>query len=416
VQRLARRLLLLRPELHILVVVALLVALAAHLAVEYLARDYQWRMVISALLFLSSGFVYARWVTPENSRLWLEAARRGGMPEDKLVEQLVALKAEEPVIRRVARAACVAVALFVAASLVISRPLYTQLDQAIANGLSAGALYGLFAVGFGLIYSTSHFFDFAYGSTIMVAAYGAYYLSRVVGWAAIAAVVAMLLFTAVAWPLIHVLIYRRLQKRGAGSLVLLLASLGLFVALQSLASLVFSDDARVLRSGEVRSFAIGNASLTSIQLVTICTSIVITLALGLGLRLSRLGVAVRAVANDPTLAKVAGVRTERVVIVVVAVGSVLAAVSGILMGYDTDIVPSLGFRALMLAVASAVVGGVGSIEGGFVGGMLIGMSQQLGVWKLPTQWQDTIVFSILIVFLLLRPQGLVGKPIGKAVV
>jgi branched-chain amino acid transport system permease protein len=124
----------------------------------------------------------------------------------------------------------------------------------------------------------------------------------------------------------------------------------------------------------------------------------------------------RAVANDSELSSALGLNSGRVIAVAFALGSALAGVAAIFIAYDTDLTPMMGFRAILMGVVAVIVGGVGSIPGALVGGLFVGLAQHLGVWKLPTQWQDAIVFLILIVFLVLRPQGFLGKPLKRAAV
>ncbi len=97
--------------------------------------------------------------------------------------------------------------------------------------------------------------------------------------------------------------------------------------------------------------------------------------------------------------------------VIFALGSALAAIAAVLLGYDTDLTPGMGFKSLLMAVVASIAGGIGSIRGSLLGGLLVGLAQHLGAWKLPTQWQDTVVFVVLIIFLVARPEGFFGKPL-----
>jgi branched-chain amino acid transport system permease protein len=208
-----------------------------------------------------------------------------------------------------------------------------------------------------------------------------------------------------------------LHRIRATPLIFLLASLGLLLATQNGLSLAFGDDTKSLRTGSVsEGYPWFSARITPVQVATIFTVLVVFVSLGLVFKFTNIGRKMRAIANDPELADVFGVRSEMVILQAFVFGSALAGLASILAAYDTDLTPVMGFKALLGAVVAVIVGGRGSILGIFLGGMLVGLTQHLVVWKLPNQWQDASVFFMLIVFLLLRPQGFMGKPLRKATI
>jgi branched-chain amino acid transport system permease protein len=150
--------------------------------------------------------------------------------------------------------------------------------------------------------------------------------------------------------------------------------------------------------------------------VTLAASVVVLAGTWLVLRGTPLGKNVRAISNDDVLARVVGINVDGTVLFSAMLGSGLAAVAGVLMSFDTNLIPTMGFQALLLGVVGAVVGGINSFGGAVLGGLLLGITQHLAVWRVPTQWQDAIVFAILVLFLILRPQGFLGKPLGRAAV
>lgn len=151
-------------------------------------------------------------------------------------------------------------------------------------------------------------------------------------------------------------------------------------------------------------------------MITVATSISLSIIVWAWLEFSTVGKMIRAVACDPELSLLVGIKNSKVKAGTFAVGSGLAAVAAILIGYDTDITPASGFKVLLIGVVAVIVGGVDSTLGIIFGGFFIGMVQHLGVWKLPTQWQDAIVFMTLVLFLLLKPQGFFGRSSKKAMV
>ena len=210
-------------------------------------------------------------------------------------------------------------------------------------------------------------------------------------------------------------IYKPIRKIGGTPLILLIASLGVYVIMQNLVSLFFGDDAKSVRSGVVKvGLDIFGARITPVQIVIIISGIVLAVLTWVLLKYTKIGKASRAVANNPTLSEIYGINKEKIYNFVFAYGSALAAIAGILSALDTDMTPTMGFRPLMMGVIAMIIGGVGSIPGIVLGALLLGFAQNLAAWYLPSQWQDAIAFTIMLIFLLFRPQGFFGKPLKKA--
>ena len=210
-------------------------------------------------------------------------------------------------------------------------------------------------------------------------------------------------------------IYKPIRKIGGTPLILLIASLGVYVILQNMISLFFGDDTKSVRSGVVKEgLEFFGARITPIQIVIIISGILLTILTWLFLRYTKSGKASRAVANNPNLSEIYGINKEKIYNFVFAYGSALAAIAGILSALDTDMTPTMGFRPLMMGVIIMIIGGVGSIPGVVLGALLLGFSQNIAAWYLPSQWQDAIAFAIMLIFLLFRPQGFFGKPLKKA--
>jgi len=290
-------------------------------------------------------------------------------------------------------------------------------SQIIVNAVVAASTVMLVGSGFLLIYSTTRFFHFAHGLVFAACPYFAFFLKS---WLAIppgAAIVLAVAFAAALGCLMDVLAYRPLRHKGASPLVLLLASLGLYIFLQNGISLVFGDDTKSIRSGVVtEGVAILGARITPIQITTICVSAALVTLLLVLLRKTRLGRAMRAVANDPELALISGIDSDRVILWAFGAGSALGGVAGILVALDVDMTPTMGMNALLLGVVAVVVGGIDSIPGLVMGALLVALAQQVGAWQIGSQWQDAIVFVVLLAFLLFRPQGFLGRKLRKAVV
>jgi branched-chain amino acid transport system permease protein len=286
--------------------------------------------------------------------------------------------------------------------------------QVLANGVVAGCTYALVAIGFGLIFRVCGFFHLAHGAVFTVAAYSAYLFTIVAGWNPWLSLPFAVIVAAAVGMAIEAVIYMPMRRLGATPLTLLIASLGLMVAIQNAISLIAGDGTKRLRSGEVREgFAILGAHLTAIQLMIIGTSVLLSALVVAWVQRSRFGKIMRAVACDSGLARVVGISVVHVNLIAFGVGSALAGTAAVLLSYDTDLTTTIGFKAVLMAIVAVIAGGTGSVSGSLWGGLLVGIVQHFGVWRLPTQWQDAIVFSVLIVFLLFRREGVLGGPLAK---
>lgn len=280
--------------------------------------------------------------------------------------------------------------------------------QLLLNAVVAGASYALVAAGFGVIYVTARVFHFAHGAVYTAGGYGAYVFIILVGLPPAIGICMAVLAGSVLGGSIELVVYRPLRRRGADSVVVLLASLGIFVFVQNLVSLVFGDDSYVLTDSVREGLSIFGARATGIQLIGAFVSVSIIISLWLAQRFSRYGRMLRAVADDRELSLALGVPTESIVLLSLMVGSALAALGGILGGYDVALTPSMGFRPLLVGVVAAIIGGLGSLPGSLLGGLLLALAENVGWARFSSQWRDPMVFLILILFLLVRPQGLFG--------
>lgn len=287
--------------------------------------------------------------------------------------------------------------------------------QLLINGIAAGSAYALIAIGFSLIYGVTRFFHFAHGAVFAWGAYAAFALSIGVGLPIGVALPCAVFLAALLGASIELLIYRPLRARYGTSLVLLVASLGIYAVLQNAISIVFGDDVKTLRAGDVvEGYSIFGARITGVQIVVILAAVILFAVVATVLARTRPGKAFRAVANDPELARVVGIDANQAILLAFALGSGLAAVAAILVSFDVDMVPTMGMNALLMGVVATIVGGVGSIPGATVGGLLLGLAQHFSVWQIGSEWQDSVAFVILLAFLMFRPYGIFGRKLRKA--
>lgn len=282
--------------------------------------------------------------------------------------------------------------------------------QLLANAVIAASVYTLVGLGFATVYRVARFFNFAHAAIVMLGAYFTLVFIRLldlnIWFSTLLAIACAALFGC----LTELCIYRPLRKKGTSPLLLLLASLGIYVVVQNAVSMIFGDDTQSVRSRVVEpGMCLWGARITPIQLLTICVSLGLVVTLMVFFRSTKTGRALRAVADDPILANICGIESDSVIMWAFAIASGLAGVAGILIALDVDMTPNMGMNALLMGVVAVIVGGIGSIPGVVIGSLLIGFAENFGSWKLSSQWQDTVVFLVLLVFLAFKPQGFLGR-------
>jgi branched-chain amino acid transport system permease protein len=291
------------------------------------------------------------------------------------------------------------------------------IQQLFWNSLVSAAVYALVAVGFALIYRTAGMFHFAHASVFTSGAYLALVLSRLPGLPLVFGVAVAVLLSGLLGCAMELAVYSPLRRWHGSPLAMLLVSIGLYVIMQNAVSGVFGDDFQTLPGIQAaEGIRLGSARITPVQvlmLVASFLSLVAVLALERGTRLGR---AMRAVASDPELAGISGVRTGAVTLASFGIGSALAGLAGILAALDTAMTPEMGLNAFLMAAAALIVGGVESILGIAFGALLVGMAQHFGAALIGSQWQDAIAFGIILLFLVIRPRGLLGRRGERAAV
>ena len=291
--------------------------------------------------------------------------------------------------------------------------LFTQ----IINGLSVGSIYALVALGYSMVYGIVKLINFAHGDVIMLGAYVMYVtlvLSGVPLWICIIAVVAL---TALSGMLIERLAYRRLLNKNAPKISLLITAIGVSMLLQNISQLIFSSSAQPmpsLFSGEPVN--IFGTSISVVTIVTILTMILMMILLTSLINRTKIGKAMRAVSEDADAAKLMGIHTGHTIAFTFAVGSALAAVAAVLyIATYRQITPYMGSLLGLKAFVAAVLGGIGSIPGAMVGGLIMGVVESLTKGYISSTMADAVVFSILIIVLLFKPTGIMGRKISEKV-
>jgi branched-chain amino acid transport system permease protein len=259
------------------------------------------------------------------------------------------------------------------------------------------------------MYRVTRVFDFSYAATLAVSAYMAICVFGSMGLSAPVLLVCGTSVGVLLSALIELFIYRSLRRGGTPPIIFLLASLGLLTAEINLLSLVFGDAPQTL-GGVVsaRSFSVGFGLVTLVQIGAMGVSLFCGIICWWIWQKTKWGLVMRAVSDDASLAISVGLKGQKAILQATMLGSGLGAAAAVLAALDTGLTPSIGFNLLLPGVVAAILGGGGSIFGPMLGGILIGIIQQAGGWLFSTAWQDVVLYVLLIVFLLLRPQGIFG--------
>ncbi len=283
-----------------------------------------------------------------------------------------------------------------------------MLTQLIANGLVSGCLYALMALGFVLIYNTTRIFHIAHGAVYTAGAYLLYLFFIVAKMSFLPAALLTLLFTAGMGVGIEFLVYRPLEKRKSSLLIALLSSIGLYTVMVNLIAMLFGNETKVLRPGVETTYQFANIILTKIQLAEVITFAILFPLVMLLLKTTFWGKAVRAVRDHPQLAEVMGIRIQTIRYSVFALGSLLAGVAAMLAALDVGMDPHVGMPMLLVGAVAVIVGGVGTFAGAVLGAFFIALLQSLVIWQISARWIDAVTFLILILFLVFKPEGILG--------
>jgi branched-chain amino acid transport system permease protein len=241
-----------------------------------------------------------------------------------------------------------------------------------------------------------------------LSAYFFYTLCNLLEWPLIPAFVVTLIIIAVLGILIDEIIYMPLVKRGSSQLIQLLSSLGLYIVMINFIAMIYGNETKVLSPGVQPTYSFGSLILTQIQVATAIALVALFSGLIMLLKKTRLGKIIRAMRDDPQLVSVMGINPRRVRRVVFALGSALAAVAAMLLGLDVGIDPNIGMAAVLNGAVAVIIGGVGIFTGAALGALLLGILQSLAIWQASARWQDLVTFLVLILFLLFRPEGILG--------
>jgi branched-chain amino acid transport system permease protein len=290
----------------------------------------------------------------------------------------------------------------------------SQALQLLVDGLVQGSRIALVAVGFSLIYGVTRTLHLAHGAIITAAAYVVWWMTaKTSAGLAVAFVVA-----AVVVVLLGVghdaLLYRRIRAATTGGFTIVVASLGTGIVIQNLVGILFGFDTKDVRAATVgqasAGLRLGPVVLPITDLITIAVTLVLFALLGFLLLRTRVGKQLRAVQDNPQLARVVGIRTPRVYAMTFAIGSLVSMPAAFFVGLSGGLNTTIGFDAMLLALIVAFAGGIGSLLGTLLASFGVGILQTLSLLVVDSRWEATVTFTLLLLLVTVRPHGLLGKP------
>jgi branched-subunit amino acid ABC-type transport system permease component len=279
--------------------------------------------------------------------------------------------------------------------------------QLFVNGLMAGSILMVPAIGFTAMFAVLRFPNFALAAHMTIGAFAGFVANTMLGLPAIASLAAAFLVAGLVGVASDAVVLRPL--RPAGALTVAIASIALNIVLENAVRFGFGNDLRDYDLPLLRDWSVGPLRIGPQQVQNVGLALAVMVAVFLFLAFTRTGKAMRAVADNPVLASVKGIDPERVARVISLAGMGLAGVGGMLLGLDTSIDPLVGFRALLSVFAAAVVGGLGSIPGAVIGAFAIGIAEEMSLLALPSTYRTAVGFVAILLFLTLRPRGLLGE-------
>jgi len=287
----------------------------------------------------------------------------------------------------------------------------------LINGISLGSVYAIIALGYTMVYGIAKMLNFAHGDVIMVGAYICFFALSSFGLPPVAGVLLAMVVCTLLGMLIERLAYKPL--RAAPSLAVLITAIGVSYFLQNGAQLLWTSNIKMFPSffsREPISLFGGGLNITVTSIVTVVACVVIMAGLTWFTGQTKMGKAMRACSEDKGAAQLMGINVNRTISVTFAIGSALAAIAGVLLcSFTTSLMPTTGSMPGIKAFTAAVFGGIGSIPGAFLGGVLLGIIESLAKAYISTQLANAILFAVLIIVLLVKPSGLLGKYVPEKV-
>ncbi len=278
--------------------------------------------------------------------------------------------------------------------------------QLLVYGVVLGSILALGAIGVSMLFGILSFAHFAHGDMMTFGAYITLAFVSGLGfpwWGALPFAIVITVAVALA---IDRLVYRRLRR--TQPVIMLISSFGFAMVLRALVQIIWGPDNYVFVSGIQLPYHIGGIVIRPDHITIIASTLLLVIALHQFLHRTKMGMAMRAMADNPDLAAVSGIDTERVVAWTWVIGASLATVAGVFLGLDTQLTPMMGWQILLMVFAAAILGGIGNVYGAILGGLTIGIAMEMSTLVIDPVYKPAVAFTIMVIMLILRPQGLLG--------
>jgi neutral amino acid transport system permease protein len=280
--------------------------------------------------------------------------------------------------------------------------------QLVINGIALGCIIALAAIGLSMVYRILNFANFAQGDFLTLGAYLALAATGPMGPNfPLVTIISMIAVAAIS-ILLDVIIWKPMRSKKASRTSLMILSIGLALIARNSIIIAFGSDFRKYPLPVKEGLSLSGLVVTEYQLAVMVVAVVVMLSVHQLLRKTSLGKAMRALSDNPDLARISGIDVDKVIRYTWAVGMGLAALSGVMYGLVTNINPNMGWFLILPIFAAAILGGIGNPYGAMIGGMIIGLSQEISTAVIPSQYKIAVSFAIMIVVLFIRPQGIMG--------
>jgi len=286
--------------------------------------------------------------------------------------------------------------------------------QIIINIIVFASIYLLIGYSFSLVYNTSKFFNLSHAGFLVLAPYLLYLFYKILLIELTLSIIISVILILIISHIVNNNVFVRLKARSSNTLILLISSLGLYIIIESLISIFFGTEKKLLRSPEIKNiYEISNGFITLINIFSVVSSILLLTISSIIIGFSRFGLKIKSVINNESLAKIYGINIKKISNISFVIGSGLVGLSGILVAFDTGMTPTMGFNLLLYGVVAMIIGGVGSTWGLVGGAILLATAQHLTAYYIDSKWMDAIAYIILILFLIWKPLGFSGKRLKK---
>ena len=280
--------------------------------------------------------------------------------------------------------------------------------QFVLNGFITGILYSLLAIGFAIVYNTTRIFHIAAAGIYVFAAYIFWFFVTKVGLTIPFASILSIFLSMLLSLMSEVLVYRPLKNKAASLNIAMIASIGLMTVIINIIAMCFGNETKVIENAIFQPLSLGNVIITTPQKYQALIGVVVLFFFMVSLRRTNWGLRLRALSADETLYETLGYDIKVTRIWVFLASGAIIAISSCLMAYDVGLDPNMGMNVLICAVIAMIIGGVGKFGTCIFGGLTLGILQSLTVYIFASNWQDAVTFFVLLIFLFLRPQGIVG--------